>query len=591
MGDDFDRQSGRSSTPSCWPAACARGAAHRRGQLCASSAARCRGAATITPLRLCWANSSREILAGRLGLSSEAIDRLISSGVVRMKPVSAAFPVLSKDGYTGKRYGRFEVLCKLGEGGMSEVFLAYQTGVGGFRRPVVLKRILDSIRRNEEFLRMFVERGEDHSALSATATSRSCYDLAHEDGELFMVMEFVAGATLVEVARACRVASEPIPIGFTLAAVRDTALALHYAHTFVDPPAGRGTVVHRDVAEKNIMVGFDGTTKLLDFGIAGRGQHARTTQVGTGEGHRRLHEPRAGARRAARRRASDVFSLGVVLHECLTGQRLFQRANRSEEVHALLERADSHAAASCNPEVIRPPSTRWCSRRCCATDAPLRFDREGARPTPSRRPAATSCGTSRAAPSLHPAALRAPPEGHLEPAGRPLVDRRRRPAARDQPRVTRDERAQVTDKRHAAGRAERRGDDGGPRPRCPSADRVEHATRRGIPTPYAARAAAHDRGPPARVTDEPPTIPPAGRPDADRNGCCRAAGRRRPRQGPYPGPTMTAAHGDARRRHREEVQKARRTDPSLEEVRPALDADQHPPAARPGSRSRGRWSR
>ncbi len=248
--------------------------------------------------------------------------------------MSSAFPVLAKDAYSGKKYGRFEVLCKLGEGGMSEVFLAFQTGVGGFRRPVVLKRILDGIRHQEDFLRMFVREAKIQSALSH-GNIAALHDLAHEDGQLFMVIEFVAGATLVEVAKACAMANTAIPIGLTLASVEDTALALHYAHTFVDATGRARMVVHRDVAEKNIMVGFDGKTKLLDFGIARQEGAPTHTQVGLVKGTAGYMSPEQ-VRGEPLDGRSDVFSLGVVLHECLTGQRLFKRANRPDEVHALL---------------------------------------------------------------------------------------------------------------------------------------------------------------------------------------------------------------------------------------------------------------
>ncbi|MFT3841444.1 MAG: serine/threonine-protein kinase [Myxococcaceae bacterium] len=248
--------------------------------------------------------------------------------------MSAAFPVLAKDSYTGKRYGRFEVLCKLGEGGMSEVFLAFQTGVGGFRRPVVLKRILDSIRHQEDFLRMFVREAKIHSSLSH-GNIAALHDLAKEDGQLFMVIEFVAGATLVEVAKACAMANTAIPIGLTLSTVYETAQALQYAHTFVDTTGRRSMVVHRDVAEKNIMVGFDGKTKLLDFGIARQEGAPAHTQVGLVKGTAGYMSPEQ-VRGEPLDGRSDVFSLGVVLHECLTGQRLFKRANRADEVHALL---------------------------------------------------------------------------------------------------------------------------------------------------------------------------------------------------------------------------------------------------------------
>ena len=241
---------------------------------------------------------------------------------------------MAKDAFTGKQFGRFEVLCKLGEGGMSEVFLAWQKSVGGFRRPVVLKRILDSIRHDKEFLRMFVQEAKITSGLTH-GNIAALHDLSNEGPELFMVMEFVPGATLVEVAKACAAAREEIPIGLTLASVRDTALALHYAHNFKDPAGRSRPVIHRDVAEKNIMVSLDGTTKLLDFGIARQAGRTAMTQVGMVKGTAGYMSPEQ-VRGEELDGRTDVFSLGVVLHECLTGQRLFRRDNRVDEVHALL---------------------------------------------------------------------------------------------------------------------------------------------------------------------------------------------------------------------------------------------------------------
>ncbi|MBL8954301.1 MAG: serine/threonine protein kinase [Myxococcaceae bacterium] len=261
---------------------------------------------------------------------------------------TADFPALEREGYAGKKLGRFDVMAKLGVGGMSEVFLAWQKAVGGFQRPVVLKRILEAVKRNEEFLRMFVKEAKITSALNHQGIAH-LYELVHEDDELFMVMEFVPGATLVEVARACHHAREPIPIGFTASVVRDTAVALHYAHTFADAAGRSRPVIHRDVAEKNIMVGLDGMVKLLDFGIARQTDTPNLTQAGTVKGTAGYMSPEQvrGEKLDGR---TDVFSLGVVLHECLTGQRLFRRNTLPEEVQALLE-APIHPPSQKNRDI------------------------------------------------------------------------------------------------------------------------------------------------------------------------------------------------------------------------------------------------
>ncbi len=245
--------------------------------------------------------------------------------------------------------GKYDVLCRLSTGGMSEIFLAYQKGLAGFRKIVVLKSILPDIRGEEEFVRMFLDEAKT-TALFNHPNIAQVFDLDVDGETLFLAMEFVQGCTLVEMARACRQAKEPIPIGFTLLAVRDTALALHYAHTFTDPRGRKQVVIHRDVAEKNIMVTYEGTTKLLDFGIAkALGKANGRTTVGMVKGTSGYMSPEQirGEPLDAR---SDVFSLGVVLHECLTGMRLFHGKTPEEGMLSAL-REEIPPPSRLNPDV------------------------------------------------------------------------------------------------------------------------------------------------------------------------------------------------------------------------------------------------
>jgi serine/threonine protein kinase len=241
---------------------------------------------------------------------------------------------LALDAFSGRKMGKYEVLCRLSTGGMAEIFLASQRGLAGFRKLVVLKQILPDIAGEEEFVQMFLDEAKVTAAFNHPHIAQ-VYDLDVANGELFLAMEFVPGATLVEVAKACRAANEPIPIGFSLEAVRDTALALHYAHTFTDPLGRPSSVIHRDVAEKNIMVTYEGVTKLLDFGIAKNLARRGRTQVGMVKGTNGYMSPEQilGEPLDAR---SDLFSLGVVLHELLTGLRLFHAKTPEAGAGAIL---------------------------------------------------------------------------------------------------------------------------------------------------------------------------------------------------------------------------------------------------------------
>ncbi|WP_228565614.1 protein kinase [Myxococcus sp. AB036A] len=259
--------------------------------------------------------------------------------------------------------GKYEVLCRLSTGGMAEIFLASQRGLAGFHKLVVLKQILPDIRGEEEFVRMFLDEAKVTAAFNHPHIAQ-VYDLDIADGELFLSMEFVPGATLVEVARACRQANTPIPMGYSLMTVRDTAVALHYAHTFTDPLGRPSPVIHRDVAEKNIMVTYEGVTKLLDFGIAKSLARASRTAVGMVKGTSGYMSPEQimGEPLDAR---SDLFSLGVVLHECLTGMRLFYAKQAEAMMNAVLRcevtppsRTNKHIPPELDAIVMRALSKR-----------------------------------------------------------------------------------------------------------------------------------------------------------------------------------------------------------------------------------------
>lgn len=266
--------------------------------------------------------------------------------------------------------GKYELLCRLSTGGMSEIFLATQKGLAGFRKIVVLKSILPDISGEDEFVKMFLEEARTTAAFNHPNIAQ-VFDLDTDDGTLFLAMEFVQGATLVEMARACRQAKEPIPLGFTLASVRDTALALHYAHNFTDPRGRRQVVIHRDVAEKNIMVTYEGTTKLLDFGIAkalGR-RGGSLTSIGMVKGTSGYMSPEQ-IRGEPLDPRSDIFALGVVLHECLTGMRLFHGKSAEDGMLAAL-REDVAPPSRLSAEV--PPALDQVTLKALARDRDQRF--------------------------------------------------------------------------------------------------------------------------------------------------------------------------------------------------------------------------
>jgi eukaryotic-like serine/threonine-protein kinase len=239
------------------------------------------------------------------------------------------------DLHWGERIGKFQVLAQLSVGGMAELFLGFTSGPGGFRKYVALKRILPGARDDEQFERMFLDEARITAALNHPNIAQ-VFELGQDDEGLFLAMEFIAGQNLNQIAGVCRRRARALPPGFTLSVARDVCLALHYAHTFTTPGGKPYPVIHRDVAQKNVMVTYDGVVKLLDFGIAkardGRGQ----TQVGVVKGTTGYMSPEQ-VRGEPLDGRSDLFSVGVMLHEMLTGERLFAAQTERQEMEMILE--------------------------------------------------------------------------------------------------------------------------------------------------------------------------------------------------------------------------------------------------------------
>ncbi|MBN8230139.1 serine/threonine protein kinase [Corallococcus macrosporus] len=229
------------------------------------------------------------------------------------------------------------MLTQLTVGGMAELFLGYTSGPGGFRKYVVIKRILPDARSNDQFVRMFLDEARITAAFNHPNIAQ-VFDLGEEDDGLYLSMEFIGGQNLNQVTSACLKKRQPVPLAFTLSVARDVCLALHYAHTFTSPGGEASPVIHRDVAQKNIMVTYDGTVKLLDFGIAKAKNSLERTSVGTVKGTTGYMSPEQ-VRGDPLDGRSDLFSVGVVMHELITGERLFAGKTERDEMVKILEDA------------------------------------------------------------------------------------------------------------------------------------------------------------------------------------------------------------------------------------------------------------
>jgi serine/threonine protein kinase len=240
----------------------------------------------------------------------------------------------SDDFKPGDRLGKYEVIRELATGGMATIYLARVSGTAGFEKLVVLKCILPALAGDRGFVNMFL----DEARIAATlrhSNIADVFDVGVEDGTYFFAMEYVHGQNARIVRLESKARQFPIPLEVSLAIIAATASALGYAHdrSSADGPLN---LVHRDVSPSNVLVGFEGAIKLVDFGIARatlrRGARTRT---GLKRGKAPYMSPEQCRGEAIDRR-SDLFSLGTMLYELTAGQRPFVGNSDFEVMEAIV---------------------------------------------------------------------------------------------------------------------------------------------------------------------------------------------------------------------------------------------------------------
>ncbi|MGE5184147.1 MAG: protein kinase domain-containing protein [Acidobacteriota bacterium] len=219
-------------------------------------------------------------------------------------------------------FGKYLLLDRISVGGMAEVFKAKSYGVEGFEKIIAIKRILPTMGEDRDFIKMFIDEAKIAGQL-AHANICQIFELGRIEGSHFIAMEYIWGKDLLQIQNRVRKLKQRIPVPMACFAISKVLEGLDYAHRKRDPLGRPLEIVHRDCSPQNVLVSYEGEVKVIDFGIAKATSRNSRTMAGVLKGKFGYMSPEQ-VRGLPLDRRSDIFALGTMLYECLTGERLFQ---------------------------------------------------------------------------------------------------------------------------------------------------------------------------------------------------------------------------------------------------------------------------
>ncbi|MBX7102368.1 MAG: protein kinase [Myxococcaceae bacterium] len=237
----------------------------------------------------------------------------------------------------GTRLGRYLLTSRLASGGMGEVFVGLQTGLGGFSKPIAVKLLLPHLATDPSSVERFLAEAKLAAQLNHSNVVQ-ILDVGEDDGRYFIAMELVRGVSLSRLIRVAREAGRSLDAATLTHVARGLCDGLHHAHHLGAAEGRRAGLVHRDVTPHNVLVSSAGEVKLADFGIARIRDRGEALPTGTVEGKLEYLAPEQLEGRPADLR-SDLYSAGVTLHALATLASPFARATSQATAQAVLEAA------------------------------------------------------------------------------------------------------------------------------------------------------------------------------------------------------------------------------------------------------------
>jgi eukaryotic-like serine/threonine-protein kinase len=236
----------------------------------------------------------------------------------------------------GLALGRYECLMPIARGGMAAVWAARARGARGFQRFVAIKIMLPTLSSDPDFETMFLDEARIVSRIRHPHVVE-IIDLGEQDSLLYIVMEWIDGEPLNTLMRKASQDGH-LPMGIAARIMADTCTGLHAAHELKDDNGRVVGLVHRDISPQNVMVGYDGITKLLDFGVAKAvGVSSAETAAGHIKGKVAYMAPEQVTGDRVDRR-TDVFASGIVLYQMVTGKHPFRADHEAGTIHNVLSR-------------------------------------------------------------------------------------------------------------------------------------------------------------------------------------------------------------------------------------------------------------
>ena len=286
--------------------------------------------------------------------------------VDRMQPASLS-PSMEQ---ASQQKTRYQIVRRLGIGGMAETLLGRQVGIGGFEKRVVIKHILPALADKPAFVDMFL-----HEARTAARIDHSnvvqIFDFGRSKDQYYIVMEFVRGNDLAAILRAAQKSNRQFPIELAVRIVSDLCAGLAAAHNARDEHGSIDPIIHRDVSPHNLLISSDGVVKLADFGIAKASSSLGATKPGEIKGKVLYMAPEI-LRNEVPTVKVDIYAAGLILYTLLAGKNPYQRGNEIQSMYAvaheglppiIAQRRDVpfSLAAVLGRAVNRDPATRFPS--------------------------------------------------------------------------------------------------------------------------------------------------------------------------------------------------------------------------------------